>query len=528
MPIISISKIQHRYGLSENLPQLSAAELGWAIDQRRLYIGNGPTAEGAPAIGNTEILTQYSNLLEIAENSYTYKDTAVGFAAITGQSPSSPITRSLQEKLDDIVSVRDYGAKGNGIDDDTDAINRAFKDLYTRDNREAVRRTLYFPAGLYIVSDVIKIPPYARIQGDGKDCTTIVANNNTVACVARVSDNKLQVGASVGSNGAVTPRYISVNDITFNSNTLNIDVFIINATTFAAFNRVGFKGNATTAPISAGSQLSAIQIFSTPILQSQNIIFNDCEFSGTDYAAILDDDMQNVVFDKCLFKTLYVGLKISEDTAGSGTSVYGPRGLRVTNSLFDDIYDSALVNYKTARVTSAFNTYLDVGNQTIASPSSPVIIFSGDGSASICDTFDRSDEDNLIVPRISYGNTKSIYIESNTGIQVGKRKLEQGGVITLANNVPTALITGISFTTSQKTQRIHYLATRGSNTRSGVLELTATSSGITVSDNFTEAGSDIGLTLSGSVSGSTVDVKYTSTNTGSEITFAYSVDRIIA
>jgi hypothetical protein len=58
--------------------------------------------------------------------------------------------------------------------------------------------------------------------------------------------------------------------------------------------------------------------------------------------------------------------------------------------------------------------------------------------------------------------------------------------------------------------------------------VTATSSGITVSDNFTETGTDIGLTLSGVVAGSAVSVKYITTNTGTDITFAYSVDRIIA
>lgn len=528
MPIVSISKIQHRYGLSENLPQLSAAEFGWAIDQRRLYIGNGPTSEGSPSIGNTEILTQYSNLLEIAENAYTYKDSAIGFDAVTGQSPSSPITRSLQAKLDDFANVRDYGAVGNGIIDDTDAINRALSDLYTRDARTAVRRTLYFPAGNYVVTDVIKIPPYARIQGDGKNSTIITATDNSVAYVARISDSKLQVGASVGSNGAAMPVYISINDISFNANGLGLDVFAINATKYLSFKRVGFLGGLTTAPISAGTQLAAVQIFSTPITQSQNIIFEDCEFSGTNYAAILDDDMQNIVFDKCAFKKLYIGLKIGEDTVGSGTSVYGPRGLRVTNSLFDEIYDSALVNYETAKVTSAFNTYLDVGNQSIAVPTSPVIIFSGDGSASICDAFARTDAENLTVPRVSYGNTRSIYIEATTGIQVGKRKFEQGGVITLGNNISTATLTGIAFTTSQKTQRIHYLATRGSDTRSGILEVTATSAGITVSDNFTETGTDIGLTLSATVVSSAVSVKYTTTDTGTDITFAYSVDRIIA
>jgi hypothetical protein len=60
MAVIQISKIQVRRGYQENLPQLGSGELGWSIDSRRLYIGNGTLAEGAPAIGNTELLTIYS------------------------------------------------------------------------------------------------------------------------------------------------------------------------------------------------------------------------------------------------------------------------------------------------------------------------------------------------------------------------------------------------------------------------------------------------------------------------------------
>ena len=60
MAVIQISKIQVRRGLSQNLPQLASGELGWSIDDRRLYIGNGTLTEGSPEIGNTEILTIYS------------------------------------------------------------------------------------------------------------------------------------------------------------------------------------------------------------------------------------------------------------------------------------------------------------------------------------------------------------------------------------------------------------------------------------------------------------------------------------
>lgn len=62
MAIVQISQIKHRRGTNENLPQLASAELGWSIDTRQLYIGNGTLAEGAPEVGRTEILTEYSNL----------------------------------------------------------------------------------------------------------------------------------------------------------------------------------------------------------------------------------------------------------------------------------------------------------------------------------------------------------------------------------------------------------------------------------------------------------------------------------
>ena len=63
MAIVQISRITNRKGLQENLPQLAGAELGWSCDERRLFIGNGTLQEGAPVIGNTEILTEFSEIV---------------------------------------------------------------------------------------------------------------------------------------------------------------------------------------------------------------------------------------------------------------------------------------------------------------------------------------------------------------------------------------------------------------------------------------------------------------------------------
>jgi hypothetical protein len=60
--VIQISRIQHRRGLEADLPNLASAELGYSVDSRKLYIGNGTIEEGAPSLGRTEVLTQYSIL----------------------------------------------------------------------------------------------------------------------------------------------------------------------------------------------------------------------------------------------------------------------------------------------------------------------------------------------------------------------------------------------------------------------------------------------------------------------------------
>ena len=60
MAVIQISQIQVRSGLQEDLPQLATGEFGWSVDTQRLFIGKGTLAEGAPTVGLTEILTEYS------------------------------------------------------------------------------------------------------------------------------------------------------------------------------------------------------------------------------------------------------------------------------------------------------------------------------------------------------------------------------------------------------------------------------------------------------------------------------------
>jgi hypothetical protein len=224
MAVTQISRIQHRRGLEQDLPQLSSAELGWSIDTRKLYIGNGTLDEGAPTVGITRILTEY-DIATITENieftDYTFVGNAAGYAAQTGASILSPTIRTYQQKLDDFVNVKDFGATGDGTTDDTAAINRAIQQIYrstVSPTEPRARRTIYFPGGTYLVSSSILVPPYARLVGDGIG-SSIIKQNQGNSTVINLCDSSFQIGLNIGS-GAVFPQDIEISGLNFfNSNT---------------------------------------------------------------------------------------------------------------------------------------------------------------------------------------------------------------------------------------------------------------------------------------------------------------------
>ena len=95
MPIVQISRIQHRRGKRTDLPQLAAGEIGWVIDEQRLFIGNGTVSDGAPAVGNTEIVTSGSSAFTTAL-SHTYKGYLGDLTPVT-----TSTSRTLQQRLDE-------------------------------------------------------------------------------------------------------------------------------------------------------------------------------------------------------------------------------------------------------------------------------------------------------------------------------------------------------------------------------------------------------------------------------------------
>lgn len=64
----------------------------------------------------------------------------------------SDVPRMLKDRFADVVNVKDFGAKGDGVTDDTEAIQAAFKSIQTTGG------TVLFPAkGTYCISDEVQI-----------------------------------------------------------------------------------------------------------------------------------------------------------------------------------------------------------------------------------------------------------------------------------------------------------------------------------------------------------------------------------
>ena len=462
MAILQISRITQRKGLAQDLPEpLAGAELGWAIDTRQLFIGNGELTEGAPVIGNTEILTEFSDILEFT-TAYTYKGAAAGYDVQTGATSGSPISQSLQSRLDSYAVVTDFGATGDGVTDDTAAINRALFQLYCRQINTQVRRSLFFPAGTYLITDTILIPPFAQLYGEGPNSSIIkfsvttwsnaipydtgvlvyyaptnvyyrsvaevlpgTAITNTSyweiettglpEYVVRTTDSLQQTGGKSGA-AAYAPQSIEVTNMCFQ--TLNSDsdssqthnILLVEAATQVAFTNVTFLGPFTTATdinTVSDARISCVKFSSPGQYICNQINFDNCRFSGTTYGFDADVVIQGATISNSYFDAMYRGIIL--DTS--------PTGVRMVHNTFDNIYTQGIQIVGATLNVSAYNIFYDVGNHYTTSPvtaATSVISITSDNNVSMGDMFERTTAQSATYPRVSLGATGSIAFGMNT------------------------------------------------------------------------------------------------------------------
>ena len=561
MAIVQISRITARKGLQVDLPQpLAGAELGWAVDDRRLFIGNGTLEEGAPAVGNTEILTEYSDILGFADQ-YTYKGDAAGYTVQTGATSGTPVSQSIQSRLDSYAVVTDFGALGDGSTDDTDAINRALFQLYCVQNNTQVRRSLFFPAGTYIVTDTIVIPSFARLYGEGANSSIISFNVQNWAANTAYAQGVLvyyvtnglyyrsiapvpvgtvgfppaltlywaaealpsyiaQTADAEGNTGVnilTAPQNIEVTGMAFQTNQLNTGILIEKAKN-CSFNNVDVFGPLTTADLTvATDNTKAIDWTSTTSLPCTQIVFDNCRFSGFTYGINTAQQIDGAVISNGQFDTMYQGVVLGGVSPVNG----GATGVRVMHNVFDDIYEEGIYINGVSLNASGYNIFYDVGNHFLGttSPAAPVITIDAINNVSIGDMFQRTTAYSATYPRIKIYATgtatvpASIGIDSAAQIQMGSFIRQTGQQATIAAGATNTTLFTVN-TTFIKAFKMDYTIVVETSARTGTMTIAndaddSAGDGLSYTDDYVE-NSTTGVTLNVTDVGGTVTVSYAS------------------
>ena len=519
MAVFQIARIQIRRGQANQgtgIPQLASGEMAWAVDNQELYIGNGSVAEGAPAVGNTRLLTlndlkAEGNILALTQYSYKQGDPTI----ITGADASSPIFRPVQTRLDDQITSADFGMMGDGTTDDSAAFQNAIYQLFLNPSNLAnsltssgisSRLTLIILPGIYLITRPIYIPSFATIIGSGIDKTVInfvPAPVSTLAAFQFVNDTTtVSVTSVIGSSQFTNqPRNIKLTDMTIRIPSGVNSGMQLDAVRDSNFENIKISGNTsnytTYSVTNIGMSMNAL----SSVVTCLNNLFKNIQFTSVTTAVLAKQDILNNTFEDCLINDSIQGFAFGIGSDGSSTGQqFGPRQTTISSTKFYKIKQQAVyVERGTYNSVISCKLY-DVGNNNAGNAFAiyPQIYFKNTNNSAENNQSDRgADLANFnlttqYVPAIS-GNV------SYTSFGVRQLDLSQANSV-LAFRLPIST-DQYGVPTGSASYRINYVyksITTGNFTRTGAIHLSTDISQkyLQLSDEYDFAGVDTALGVS--------------------------------
>lgn len=535
MAVVQISRIQVRRGrknTGSGIPQLAGGELGWAVDAQELFIGNGAVSEGSPAVGNTKILTENDNLFTLADQ-YTYKS---GTTVQTGATVSGPIKRTLQDRLDDIVSIRSFGGTGDGSDH-TGILQRAIDQLYINTATKGTtgsRVILRLEAGTYSLNDTVYLPPFTTIIGAGQGKTVI---NQTVDKPIFKTVNETATPGNYpddsGSTSLNQARKIHLEGLTlshYSNSFVGLDLVTCKDSLFRNLELIATWTSGNTA--NAGNIAIQLSNLST-VTGCFNNKFENVKITGWGYGVKSDYDIYENVWTNCLFDTLGYAVHFGENTTiGDQGQATGPERNTFSNSIFSNIDKNAII-FETGQYNeSTHNKFVGVGNNggTSAAVAYSIIKSIPTENVSINDWFSRTKD---LSTDVTFNNSTE-YVSEIEGplhteyVYTNKIETGQQSAFETIFNLPGNLT---------RTYKIEYVfkSNQVDAMRQGVLEVLVnkTTGTLTYTDEYDYNGelsfSDTMqlkaqlLDLNTDASFDTVGIRMKNTVTSESATFSYKV-----
>lgn len=500
MAVIQISKIQLRRGQTaeQGMPQLASGEMGWSVDEQRLFIGSGSVAEGAPAVENTEILTEARmfDLLstgKFTSTNYTYIGHTIT-ATITGVLGANfPVVRTLQEKLDDHVSMLDFG-----ISDSTDCtakFQKAIDEIYLRSFDKDLPKSrvpVNIPPGTYYVSGTVYLPPFVTLIGAGIDKTVIRSIGSTNATIFETIGSNSTPGSRVTGTNIVSPsnpRQIKISGMTLEHTgtvlTINTaPMVVLNYAADTVISEVKFLGTyqlgATATTVNSAIELG---------YNSSDLRIENCYFEDLSYPIVSNWNVSDVKIVNNTFDTLYQGITLADNLIQALGKNIGPTRVDIQENKFINIERQAIfagINTATNnQINSENNHFINVGNNGNgeADPAHPVITFASHGNSSTNDNFERlwyMQTTELDTPQYEM-------IEGTAQIRLKftDRKL-------LPESTSTETLLRIPYNSTVTSVTLDYTLEKSTMARKGTLNIVASDIGVSFRDSYAVSGNTDG------------------------------------
>ena len=394
MAVVSISRIQVRRGqknTGSGLPQLASGEFGWAVDTQELYIGNGSVSEGAPFVGNTKLLSENDNLFEFA-NTYEYKS---GSNVQTGDAPNNPVLRTLQARLDDRISIRSFGAAGDGTNQ-TVAIQRAIDQLYLNASNKGqaqARVELIFEAGEYGLSGTIYLPPFTTIRGAGSDKTFIYGGDFVSFQTVNETSTPGVYADDSSSTTLNQAREIVISGMTITSQ--GNTALALESCKDSTFTDLILQGSYSLGDAVTGASNGVTLNALSTAVSSNNNIFENVVVKNFVTAVKSDNDIKDNTWSNNTFDTVWQGFSFGINTIlGTSGMLTGPINNTITNSKFDNIFRHAIQITTGTDNVSKDNKFYNIGNEggSAMLTQHSIIKFESIKNTSEGDWFQRSEE----------------------------------------------------------------------------------------------------------------------------------------
>jgi hypothetical protein len=507
--VVQISKIQVRRGQknsSSGVPQLSSAEFAWAVDSQELFIGNGSVLEGAPYVGNTKILTEHDNILDLAMGyQYASNDTSITLS----------VSRNLQSKLDEYVSVTDFGAIGDGSTDCVLAFETAFTQLFRNVNLN-YRKVLVIPNGEYLFTSDLTIPANTIIQGETQNGAVLNIGNNNIRFITSTG---LELADFSSTN---RPQNINISNLTIQRTIGQITLSGVANSIFENISVVGeyILGNTVT---SLASEPAAVfwenGLIGTRVTDVQ---FKNCLFQGNSVSVKCLQSLvyETVIkFDACKFFVSDTAIYIQ------GVETQGNRWI-VSDCDFEEVANQALrATYGQGTVIQQCK-FKNVGNNT-ATAASPddVMVYFGEKIGNVLVAC-RSDRQQLA--NMTATNDVASYTEVYNAAGVDFLDKNYSLIYLSDSFRPLAVFSALN-----KFTVINYCLRLGVHTRFGSLylavsdDIAAADNPITITDSYTYSPNFIISTGGSLMTNFEFTASLSSNRTGDDSTLGPNLDTIV-